>query len=92
MQSNGKDSGTQRPDLPPDQAPDLPKVTEGKQHVDHQINRPDPDTETEVKLDESAQALIGHHLKAVYSEIVEQPIPDHFLKLLEELERKEREQ
>jgi Anti-sigma factor NepR len=92
MQSNGKDSGTQRPDLPPDQPLDPLKVMKGKQHVDHQMDRPAADNETEVKLDESAQALIGHHLKAVYSEIVEQPIPDQFLKLLEDLERKEREQ
>lgn len=41
------------------------------------------------KLDDLAQVLIGRHLKAVYSEIVEQPVPDQILKLLEELERKE---
>ncbi len=51
----------------------------------------DRDTaEPEVRLDEAAQALIGQHLKAVYSEIVQQPIPDEFLKLLDDLERKER--
>jgi Anti-sigma factor NepR len=91
MQSNGKECGSQRPDLTPDQPPEQPQLTAGKKHVDHPMDRPDPDNETEVKLDESAQALIGHHLKAVYSEIVEQPIPDQFLKLLDELERKERE-
>lgn len=42
------------------------------------------------RLDDAAQALIGQHLKAVYSEIVQQPVPEEFLKLLEELERKER--
>ena len=87
MQSSGKNGDSQRKDLPADP----PQVPEGGQHVDRQMNRSDPGTETEVKLDESAQALIGHHLKAVYSEIVEQPIPDQFLKLLDELERKERE-
>ena len=46
--------------------------------------------EPEVRLDEAAQALIGMHLKAVYSEIVQQPVPDEFLKLLDDLERKER--
>ena len=91
MQSNGKDSGSQRPGLPPGQPSDPPTPTEGTHHVNHQIIRPDAHDETEVKLDETAQALIGHHLKAVYSEIVEQPIPDQFLKLLEDLERKERE-
>lgn len=50
----------------------------------------DRESEPEVRLDEAAQALIGQHLKAVYSEIVQQPVPDEFLKLLEELERKEK--
>lgn len=44
------------------------------------------------KLDDSAQQMIGQQLKAVYSEIVRQPIPDQFLKLLDELERKEKGQ
>ena len=47
-------------------------------------------TEPEIRLDEAAQALIGQHLKAIYSEIVQQPVPDEFLKLLDDLERKER--
>ena len=42
-----------------------------------------------IALDEPTQALIGHRLKAVYAEIVEQPVPEQLLKLLEELERKE---
>lgn len=46
--------------------------------------------ESEARLDEAAQALIGQHLKAVYSEIVQQPIPKEFLELLDELERKEK--
>lgn len=83
MQSSGKNGGNHRADLPTDP----PQVPEGRQPMD----RPNAEIETEVKLDESAQALIGHHLQAVYREIVEQPIPDQFLKLLEDLERKERE-
>lgn len=47
--------------------------------------------DSDVKLDEAAQMLIGQHLKAAYSEIVCQPIPDQFLQLLDELERKERD-
>ena len=46
-------------------------------------------SEIEIKLDDAAQAAIGRHLRAVYSEIVQQPIPDQFLQLLDELERKE---
>jgi Anti-sigma factor NepR len=41
------------------------------------------------RLETSAQALIGQQLKAVYGEIVREPIPDRLLKLIEELERKE---
>ncbi len=44
-----------------------------------------------VKLDDAAQALIGHHLRALYGEIVREPVPDHLIKLLQDLERKERE-
>lgn len=44
----------------------------------------------DIRIDEAAQALIGQHLKAIYSEIVHQPIPDELLKWLEDLERKER--
>lgn len=43
-----------------------------------------------VKLDEMAQTLIGRQLALVYGEVLEQPIPDHFIKLLDELEKKER--
>lgn len=50
-----------------------------------------PEVDSAARLDESAQALIGQHLKAIYSEIVQEQVPDHLLKLLAELERKERE-
>lgn len=43
----------------------------------------------DVKLDVAAQALIGHHLRALYGEIVKEPVPDRFLKLLQDLESKE---
>ena len=46
-------------------------------------------SEIEVKLDDAAQAAIGRQLRAVYSEIVQLPVPDRFLQLLDELERKE---
>ena len=85
MQPSGNDGG-QRADPPPE----LPQVKEGNRGVDKQTKSLAVESETEVKLDESAQTLIGHHLKTVYREIVDQPIPDQFLKLLEDLERKER--
>ena len=43
------------------------------------------------ELDTVAQALIGHQLRTLYSEIVREPVPDQLLKLLQDLERKERE-
>ena len=43
------------------------------------------------ELDTAAQALIGHQLRTLYSEIVREPVPDQLLKLLQDLERKERE-
>ncbi len=48
-------------------------------------------SESEIRLDEQAQELIGRQLKAVYGAIVQEPIPDRFLELLENLERKEQE-
>jgi hypothetical protein len=45
-----------------------------------------------IRLDASAQALIGQQLRAVYGEIVNQPVPDHLLKLLEELQGKDEAQ
>jgi hypothetical protein len=48
-----------------------------------------PPQDSDLKLDDSAQRLIGQRLKAVYNEIATQPIPDQFLQLLDQLERKE---
>lgn len=49
----------------------------------------DLDVVDEPRLDDASQTAIGRQLRAVYSEIVQQPVPDNFLRLLEELERKE---
>ena len=51
--------------------------------------QPEEDDRQEHKLDEAAQRLIGSQLRAVYNEIVQQPVPDNLLELLAELERKE---
>jgi Anti-sigma factor NepR len=45
----------------------------------------------EVELTEGAQRLIGLHLKQLYQQIVAEPVPDEFLRLLDELEQRERE-
>jgi hypothetical protein len=48
---------------------------------------PTPDAMLEAEL----QAQIGRQLRAVYDEVVNEAVPDRFLRLLEELERKQTE-
>jgi hypothetical protein len=43
----------------------------------------------DTRLQAQLQAHLGRNLKAVYDALVEEPVPDRFLKLLDELERKE---
>lgn len=45
---------------------------------------------TEGMLDRSLQAQIGRQLRAIYSELAKEPVPDRFVKLLEALENKEK--
>ena len=40
------------------------------------------------QLDSQLQEHIGRQLQALYNEVVEEPVPDRFLKLLEGLEGK----
>ena len=42
-------------------------------------------------LGNTAQSLIGEHLKSVYEAIATEPIPHEFVRLLNKLERKGRE-
>jgi len=42
-------------------------------------------------LEAELQAHIGRQLRAVYDEVVNEAVPDRFLRLLEELERKKAE-
>ncbi len=41
------------------------------------------------KLEPGAQKVLGRELRAMYNELVEEPVPDRFVKLLDELERVE---
>jgi hypothetical protein len=41
-------------------------------------------------LDRSLQAQLGRQLRSIYSDIANEPVPDRFVKLLEELEAKEK--
>ena len=38
-------------------------------------------------LDRTVQGRIGSHLRAMYDELMQQPIPDRFVDLIAELER-----
>ena len=37
---------------------------------------------------QAVELLISRQLRAIYDEVVNEPVPDRFVKLLEELERK----
>jgi len=50
---------------------------------------PRPTEPTGAILGADLQAHIGRQLRAVYDEVVGEAVPDRFLKLLEELERKQ---
>ena len=49
----------------------------------------DPSHDQPIKLDLAAQVMIGQQLKAMYSDFVQQEIPAHLLRLLDELAAKE---
>ena len=53
------------------------------------MNEQSIETTSNVKLNARAKAMIGQRLKAVYNDLVQEPVPEHLLQLLEELERKE---
>ena len=46
-----------------------------------------PGDGSEARLDSVVQRFIGDQLRAVYDEVAQEPVPERFVKLLEELER-----
>jgi hypothetical protein len=42
-----------------------------------------------VRIDAKVRAHLGHKLKTAYQALVDEPVPDRFTKLLEELRQKE---
>jgi hypothetical protein len=44
-------------------------------------------TEMDEGLSPSLQAHIGRHVRAAFDEVAREPIPDHLLRLLKDLER-----
>jgi hypothetical protein len=69
----------QAPDMTPGQTPD--------QVPNDQV--PNLATPRGAMLGGDLQAHIGRQLRAVYDEVANEAVPDRFLKLIEELERKE---
>lgn len=45
-------------------------------------------TESDPKLDSGSQKRIGDQLRAMYDELMQQPVPDRFKELLEQLDKK----
>lgn len=43
-------------------------------------------------LDRTLQAQLGRQLRSIYSDIASEPVPERFIRLLEELEAKEKRQ
>lgn len=46
-----------------------------------------PGTEIDEGLSPTLQAHIGRHVRAVFDEVAREPIPEHLLRLLKDLER-----
>ncbi|MEZ0171815.1 NepR family anti-sigma factor [Microvirga sp. TS319] len=46
---------------------------------------------TNAKLDSSSQKRIGDQLRAMYDELMQQPVPDRFKDLLDQLDKKREE-
>ena len=44
-------------------------------------------TEQETGLSPNLQAHIGRHVRAVFDEVAREPLPEHLLRLLKDLER-----
>lgn len=42
-------------------------------------------------LDRQMQSALGRHLRAVFDDVANAPVPDKFMKLLQELEDKEKQ-
>lgn len=47
--------------------------------------------ESDPKLDNTSQKRIGDQLRAMYDDLVQQPVPDRFRNLLDLLEKKDQE-
>jgi len=55
---------------------------------DKKMDETNADDADAAKLDAAAEARIGSRLKAMYDEVVSEPVPDHLLELLQQLDDK----
>ena len=46
-----------------------------------------PGTAPDDGMSPALQAHIGRHVRAIFDEVAEEPVPDHLLKLLKDLDR-----
>ena len=69
----------------PNQKPDSDGVDDSSMQTRDDLE----DNHQAPRLDAKAQVVLGRQLKAFYNEIVHQPVPDEFMRLLDELARKE---
>ena len=60
------------------------KGKKNERTVTHTQNEPDAGP----RLDPAAEARIGNKLKAMYDQVVNEPVPDHLLALLGQLDEK----
>lgn len=47
-----------------------------------------PPATRDARLESDIQAHLGRQLRAIYDEVAAQPVPDRFMKLLQQLEQK----
>ena len=67
----------------------------GEHHSQQQATMGSHDLSHDLKptrgmLDRSLQAQLGRQLRSIFSDVASEPVPDRFIKLLEELEAKEK--
>jgi hypothetical protein len=65
--------------------PGADKMDQARSSEPHMSGDP-PGTESD-GLSPSLQAHIGRHVRAVFDEVAREPIPEHLLRLLKDLER-----
>jgi hypothetical protein len=66
----------------------MDQTVESGTSADHRASSEDTAlAEPETGLSPNLQAHIGRHVRAVFDEVAREPIPEHLLRLLKDLER-----